>query len=141
MLFEIELEVIRLSPPHLDRGFRAFVVFRGNDDPGGLFGITVRPAADAKEISLIPEFDAQAGPVYGDPSRLQQVVWNLLSNAIKFTPKGGSVRMCVSRVDDKVIGQPSIGANHGRDLMYLIGGIFFLGHGHVGAQDQEYQGF
>ena len=37
--------------------------------------------------------DLGAGPVLGDPDRLQQVVWNLLSNAIKFTPKGGRVQV------------------------------------------------
>ena len=31
--------------------------------------------------------------------RLQQVVWNLLSNAIKFTPKGGSVRVSLERIN------------------------------------------
>lgn len=58
---------------------------------------SVRPAADAKEITLVPDFDPQAGPVYGDPSRLQQVIWNLLSNAIKFTPKGGQVQLSLAR--------------------------------------------
>lgn len=64
---------------------------------------SVRPAADAKDIELVQEFDQQTGPVYGDPSRLQQIVWNLLSNAIKFTPKGGRVRVCLSRVDEKIV--------------------------------------
>ena len=48
---------------------------------------TVRPAAEAKGITLSKLLDPAAGPVTGDPSRLQQVVWNLLSNAIKFTGK------------------------------------------------------
>ena len=39
-----------------------------------------------------------AGPVSGDPNRLQQVLWNLLSNAIKFTPRGGSVDVVLQRV-------------------------------------------
>ena len=52
---------------------------------------SVRPAADAKEITLDLDLDHAAGPVQGDPDRLQQVVWNLLSNAIKFTPRGGRV--------------------------------------------------
>ena len=51
----------------------------------------VRPSADAKEIRLRKILDPRAGPVSGDPHRLQQVVWNLLSNAVKFTPKGGTI--------------------------------------------------
>ena len=35
--------------------------------------------------------DPHGGPVFGDPNRLQQVVWNLLSNAVKFTPTGGTI--------------------------------------------------
>lgn len=55
----------------------------------------VRPAAEAKSISI--EFSADATPslILGDPDRLQQVFWNLLSNSIKFTPEQGSVRIGV----------------------------------------------
>jgi PAS domain S-box-containing protein len=62
----------------------------------------VRPAADAKQISLQSLLDSDVGAVAGDPHRLQQVVWNLLSNAIKFTPKGGRVRVMLERVDSHV---------------------------------------
>ncbi|MEK6337682.1 MAG: MASE1 domain-containing protein [Acidobacteriota bacterium] len=51
----------------------------------------VRPAADAKGIRLMISQESAVGPVFGDPARLQQVVWNLLSNAVKFTPKGGVI--------------------------------------------------
>jgi signal transduction histidine kinase/DNA-binding response OmpR family regulator len=62
----------------------------------------VRPAADAKEIRLQLLLDPNAGPVSGDPQRLQQVVWNLLSNAVKFTPKGGCVQVRLERVNSHV---------------------------------------
>jgi PAS domain S-box-containing protein len=63
---------------------------------------TLRPAADAKEIRIYVVLDFGAGSILGDPVRLQQVVWNLLSNAIKFTPKGGSIRVSLERVNSHV---------------------------------------
>jgi CheY-like chemotaxis protein len=60
---------------------------------------TARPAAAAKDIRLQPVLDPLAGPVSGDPSRLQQVFWNLLSNAVKFTPRGGRVQIVLERVN------------------------------------------
>jgi PAS domain S-box-containing protein len=57
----------------------------------------VRPAADAKDITIDVNYDATVGPVAGDASRLQQIIWNLLSNAVKFTPKGGKVSVDFSR--------------------------------------------
>ena len=62
----------------------------------------IRPAAEAKNIRLQALLDPQAGPVSGDPSRLQQVVWNLLTNAVKFTPKGGRVQVRLERVNSHV---------------------------------------
>ena len=63
---------------------------------------TVHPAAEVKGIRVEPVLDQAAGPISGDPNRLQQVVWNLLSNAIKFTPKGGKVQVVLRRVDSHV---------------------------------------
>jgi PAS domain S-box-containing protein len=63
-------------------------------DPGAVIRTavdTVLPAAQAKGIALQTVMDPGAGPITGDPDRLQQVVWNLLSNAIKFTPRNGRV--------------------------------------------------
>ncbi len=60
---------------------------------------SVRPAADAKEIRLNKMIDPHAGPVSGDPTRLQQVVWNLLTNSIKFTPKEGKVDIILEHVN------------------------------------------
>jgi CheY-like chemotaxis protein len=60
---------------------------------------TVKPAAESKGVKLQTVLDALAGPVSGDPNRLQQVFWNLLSNAVKFTPKGGRVQVLLERVN------------------------------------------
>ncbi|MEH1949288.1 MAG: response regulator [Nostoc sp.] len=56
----------------------------------------VRPLAEPKDIKLNTVLDTSIGSVYGDPARLQQIVWNLLTNAIKFTPKGGRVEVRLS---------------------------------------------
>jgi PAS domain S-box-containing protein len=63
---------------------------------------SVRPSAENKAIRLQKVLDPLAGPVSGDPNRLQQVVWNLLSNAIKFTPKGGKIEVLLERINSHV---------------------------------------
>ncbi|HUH11834.1 MAG TPA: ATP-binding protein [Longimicrobiales bacterium] len=63
---------------------------------------SVEPTAEAKGVRLEALLDPQAGPVSGDPDRLQQVAWNLLSNAIKFTPRGGRVQVRVEPVNSHV---------------------------------------
>jgi signal transduction histidine kinase/ActR/RegA family two-component response regulator len=62
----------------------------------------LRPAAEARGIRLQAVLDPRAGPVSGDPDRLQQIVWNLLSNAVKFTPRGGRVQVRLERVNSHV---------------------------------------
>ena len=62
----------------------------------------IAPAAAAKGIQLQKTLASNAGPVRGDASRLQQIVWNLVSNAVKFTPKGGRVEIELDRSQSDV---------------------------------------
>ncbi|MBD2043345.1 PAS domain S-box protein [Microcoleus sp. FACHB-672] len=65
-------------------------------------------AAEAKGIELSSVVDPTVEIFFGDPDRLQQVIWNLLSNAIKFTPKGGRVRVTLECVVDSRTGRPYV---------------------------------
>lgn len=62
----------------------------------------VKLSANAKNIDIKKEFDADTGLILGDSTRLQQVLWNLLANAIKFSPKGESIRVTTRRYDSKL---------------------------------------
>jgi len=62
----------------------------------------VRPAMEAKALRVDKVLDPRAGPVTGDPARLQQVVWNLLINAAKFTPRGGRVQVHLQRITSHI---------------------------------------
>ncbi|HEV8428668.1 MAG TPA: ATP-binding protein [Pyrinomonadaceae bacterium] len=57
----------------------------------------VRPAADAKGISLDYSAEPGLGAISADSGRLHQIIWNLLSNAVKFTPHGGKIFVRVER--------------------------------------------
>jgi signal transduction histidine kinase/DNA-binding response OmpR family regulator len=62
----------------------------------------IAPTADAKGVRIEAILDPQAGPISGDPERLQQILWNLLSNGIKFTKQGGKVQVRLERVNSHV---------------------------------------
>ena len=58
---------------------------------------SVRPAAEARNVTIDVDLDPTAGRASCDAARIQQIVWNLLSNAIKFSDKGGNVRVALDR--------------------------------------------
>ena len=63
---------------------------------------TARPAARAKDISLLVAADT-APDVLADRPQILRVVDNLVANAVKFTPDGGSVRLAARREGDTAI--------------------------------------
>lgn len=63
---------------------------------------SLRPVIDTKNLQLEAEIDPAAGPILGDPARLQQIATNLLSNAIKFTPAEGKIEVRLERNETHV---------------------------------------
>src|SRR5262245_18363149 len=60
---------------------------------------SVRPAAEAKGISLRTDLAPMADMLRLDRNRFQQVIWNLVHNAVKFTPPEGAVKVLLRRVN------------------------------------------
>jgi signal transduction histidine kinase len=63
---------------------------------------TMQPAAQAKDVRIVPLLGEVPGPIRGDFARLQQVICNLLSNAVKFTPAGGHIDVELAMRGDRV---------------------------------------
>jgi PAS domain S-box-containing protein len=64
---------------------------------------TVKPAADARRVSITVDAPRGIAIVAGDSARLQQVVWNLLSNAIKFSEAGDVVSVQLETLGDDAL--------------------------------------
>jgi CheY-like chemotaxis protein/two-component sensor histidine kinase len=62
----------------------------------------LRPAADAKHITIDIVRRSDPPLVRADADRLQQVFWNLLSNAVKFTPERGAITVRIDSPDSQV---------------------------------------
>ncbi|HEY7682619.1 MAG TPA: ATP-binding protein [Gemmatimonadales bacterium] len=54
------------------------------------------PAADAKNVRLVPQLPAQIPVCRTDPHRVHQILVNLLGNAIRHTPEGSTVRVSLA---------------------------------------------
>ncbi|MCL0090025.1 HAMP domain-containing histidine kinase, partial [Dehalococcoidia bacterium] len=61
--------------------------------------------AKEKGLRLATDISPDLPPIFGSPTRLQQVFTNLLSNAIKFTPKGGTVTLRLLERDGEIVGE------------------------------------
>jgi CheY-like chemotaxis protein/anti-sigma regulatory factor (Ser/Thr protein kinase) len=62
----------------------------------------LRPAVRARDLELNVSLGLMTREIWGDPDRLQQIVWNLLSNAVKFTPPGGRIELSVEEIGGAV---------------------------------------
>jgi len=90
---------------------------------------TTQRTAEAKGIAVESALDEKAGPVRGDPTRLQQIVLNLVSNAIKFTPSGGRIEVrLAARGSDVAIGVRDTGRGITAEQLPHIFGRFGVAH-------------
>jgi two-component system CheB/CheR fusion protein len=87
------------------------------------------PLMSERGTQLIVDISDRPIPVFGDPTRLQQVQANLLSNASKYSQVGGRVRFEVRREGDEAIIRVSDeGRGIDRDILPKIFDLFVQGN-------------
>jgi signal transduction histidine kinase/ActR/RegA family two-component response regulator len=75
------------------------------------------------------QLDAESVVVWGDPTRLEQVLGNVIENSFKYTPVGGRIRVTVRRSGDwGVITIEDTGAGISPDVLPRIFDLFAQGH-------------
>ncbi len=63
----------------------------------------VEQAARHKGVAIEVDLDSRASTVFGDPTRVKQVLTNLLSNAVKYNVEHGSVRIRSRLADPQTV--------------------------------------
>jgi two-component system, chemotaxis family, CheB/CheR fusion protein len=59
-----------------------------------------RRGAEPKALQFEVRKTTTSAHVFGDPDRLERVLWNVLSNAVKFTSEKGRIEICVRRAGE-----------------------------------------
>lgn len=100
-LLELINDMLELS--HLELGTAPFTLSMVNltEIIEGVMA-TGRALARGKSVQLHEEIPKDLPPICTDRQRLRQVILALLTNAIKYTDEG-SVRLCVTTEDDRVV--------------------------------------
>lgn len=57
---------------------------------------------DQKELRIQKEIPSSPVMIQGDEKKLVRIFTNLLSNALKFTPTGGTIRIHLEKLDDRI---------------------------------------
>jgi len=87
-----------LADPGAGRGLRVAFIELDLNQLAGEAVHAMQTSASVAGITLSMEPGTQV-PIFGDPTRLHQLLGNLLSNAIKFSPRGGRVHVIVDSID------------------------------------------
>lgn len=83
-----------------------------------------RPAVEARRIELRHSLREEAD-VYGDATRLQQIITNLLNNAIKFTDEGGRIEVSLTRKGREVeLSVADTGVGIGPEMLTRVFDVF-----------------
>lgn len=86
-----------------------------------------RPVIAQRRLKLVQGLTEEAD-VYGDPTRLQQIISNLLNNAIKYTDEGGRIEVTLRRDGAAVeLSIADTGVGMGPDLLARVFDVFQQG--------------